>query len=130
MLAFSECMKLRTWVELPLTRTLCKSLVTHEVAHAVAESNFSIPRPSMLAQEYFASVTMFATMPLKQREHILKQFPGRGFDTVDQMSTTFYLLNPAMFGAYAYRHFLKVSNGKVFLKRVLSGQILIGEGGP
>lgn len=129
MLVFSECLERKKWVQLPLDRNLCKSLLTHEVAHAVAASNFSIAKPSMRAQEYLASVTMFSTMPVKQREHILAQFPRGEFDTVDQISTTFYQLNPVMFGVYVYRHFLKVSDSKAFIKGVLSGQILRGESG-
>lgn len=126
-LNLSECIKRRTWGSLPVSRRLCKSLLTHEVAHAVAASNFSMSRPNMLAQEYLAFVTMFATMPPKQRDSILEQFPGEGFDSVDQMSTAFYLMNPALFGLRSYQHFIKVHNKKAFLKAVLSGQILFGE---
>jgi len=125
MLIFSECLKLETWAELPLNSMLCNSLLTHEVAHAVAAANFLVPKPSILAHEYVAYVTMLATMPLKQRERVLGQFPGQGFDSADQMSTTFYLLNPFQFGVNAYRHFLKPGKGKVFLNDVLSGRVLI-----
>jgi hypothetical protein len=127
MLAFSACLKLRAWEELPLNRTLCKSLLTHEVAHAVAAANFSVPKPSLLAHEYLAYVTMLATMPSNQRERLLEQFPGQGFDSAAQMSVTFYLLNPLRFGTEAYRHFLKSSNGKAFIKEVLSGRVLSDE---
>jgi hypothetical protein len=125
MLIFSECLKLKTWAELPLNSTLCNSLLTHEVAHAVAAANFLVPKPSMLAHEYVAYVTMLATMPSNQRERVLEQFPGEGFDSANQMSVTFYLLNPFQFGINAYRHFLKPGNGKVFLKDLLSGRVLI-----
>ena len=129
MLVFSECLKQGTWSELPLDRTLFKSLLTHEVAHAVAAANFSVPKPGMLAHEYLAYVTMLATMPLRQRERMLGRFPGQGFDSPDQMSATFYLIDPFRFGAEAYRHFLKPGNGKAFIKEVLSGRVLIGEDG-
>jgi hypothetical protein len=79
----------------------------------------------MLAHEYVAYVTMLATMPSNQRERVLEQFPGEGFDSANQMSVTFYLLNPFQFGINAYRHFLKPGNGKVFLKDLLSGRVLI-----
>jgi len=73
---------------------------------------------------------MFATMPPGQRERMLTRFPGQGFDSVDQMSVTYYLINPLRFGAEAYRHFLKLDNGKAFLKDMLSGRISIGRDRP
>lgn len=126
-LGFSEFLKRKTWSELPIDRTLYKSLVAHEVAHGVAAANFSVPKPSMLAQEYIAYVTQFATMPLGYRERVLEQFPGEGYDSPDEMSVTFYAISPFGFGINAYRHFVKPGNGKNFLKEVLSGRVLIRE---
>ena len=130
MLVISECLKMRTWVELPLNRSLCESFLTHEVAHVVAAGNFTAPKPSTLAQEYVAYVTMVSTMSPRQRERLLEQLPGRGFDSADQMSTTYYQLDPARFSAEVYRHFIKLGNGKVFLQNVLSGRVLNNEGNP
>lgn len=130
MLIISECLKMRTWVELPLNPDLCESFLTHEVAHVVAAANFTAPKPSTLAQEYVANVTMVSTMSPRQRERLLEQLPGRGFDSADQMSTTYYQIDPARFSAEVYRHFIKPGNGKVFLQNVLSGMALNNEGNP
>lgn len=130
MLFFSNCLEQGPWAGLPVDRTLYKSLLTHEVAHAVAAANFSVPKPGVLAHEYLAYVTMFATMPISQRKRVLKNFPGQGFDSVDQMSVTYYLMDPLRFGAEAYRHFLKLDDEKTFLKDVLSGQVSIGRNRP
>jgi hypothetical protein len=129
-LVFSEFLKLKTWSELPVDRTLYKSLVAHEVAHAVAAANFSVPKPSILAEEYIAYVTQLATMPLRYRERVLEQSSGEGYDSANEMTVTFYLISPFRFGVNAYRHFLKPGNGESFLKGVLSGRVLIGEGYP
>jgi hypothetical protein len=130
MLFLSGCLEQGPWAELPIDRALYKSLLTHEVAHAVADANFSVPKPGMLAHEYLAYVTMFATMPPGQRERVLKRFPGEGFDSVEQMSVTYYLMNPLRFGAEAYRHFLKLDDRKTFLKDVLSGRVQMGRNVP
>ena len=126
MLHFPECLERGPWANLAIDRTLYRSLLTHEVAHALADMNFTVQRPSALAHEYLAYVTMFATMPAGERERVLEQFPGTGFDSVNQMSVTYYLMNPLRFGAEAYRHFLKVGDQKTFLKNVLSGRVSIG----
>ena len=130
MLFFSECIKQETWAGPQMDRALYKSLLVHEVAHAVAAANFTYTKPSMLAHEYVAYVTMFATMEPSKREHFLKRFSGHGFDSVDQMSMPFFLLDPFRFGTEAYRHFLKLDNQKTFLEDVLSGRVLIGKDGP
>ena len=126
MLHFHECLEQGPWANFAIDRTLYKSLLTHEVAHALADMNFAVQRPNTLAHEYLAYVTMFATMPAGERKRVLEQFPGTGFDSVDQMSVTYYLMNPLRFGAEAYRHFLKLGDKKTFLKDVLSGRVSIG----
>jgi len=126
MLHFSECLEQGPWGNLAINRTLYRSLLTHEVAHALADMNFAVQGPNTLAHEYLAYVTMFATMSAGERKRLLEQFPGTGFDSVDQMSVTYYLMNPLRFGAEAYRHFLKLGNKKTFLKDVLSGRVSIG----
>lgn len=130
MLVFSEFLKQGTWSDLPLDRALYQSLLTHEVAHAVAAANFLVSTPSVRAHEYVAYVTMLATMPAAQRERLLAKFPGEGYGAAREMSTIFYLIAPFRFAAETYRHFLKPGNGKAFLTEVLAGRALIGEDGP
>ena len=129
MLNYSDCLERGPWADMPMDRELYKSLLAHEVAHAVAATNFSTPKPGVLAHEYVAYVTMFAIMAPDQRQRLLKQFPGRGFDSVNQMSTTYYLMNPLRFGVESYRHFLKQDDGKALFEGILTGQVRIGNGG-
>lgn len=124
MLVMSECLRRLTWVKVPVNRALCDGFLAHEVGHAVAAVNFLIPAPSVLAQEYFAAVTMFSTMPQKDREQLLNELPGQGFDSTTQMSLTYYLFNPSQFGAEVYRHFLNLDDGRVFFKEILIGKAL------
>lgn len=124
MLALSECLEMKTLGELPLNPVLCNGFIAHEIAHALAADNFTIQHPSLLAHEYIANVTMIATLPRAQRERLLEQWPGKGFESADQISTTYYLLQPIRFGVKVYRHFTQLSNSKQFFKRVLSGKLL------
>lgn len=99
----------------------------HEVAHCIVSANAGREPLSAVAQEYFAYVTMFATMPAAQREQVLQKIPGNGFDATVEIDMTIYLIDPIQFGAQAYRHFLKPGNGRAFLRRVLNRQLLIEE---
>lgn len=123
-LSFREFKKLKTWSSVPIDVSLYRSLVSHEVAHALGACNFRIARPSIEAKEYIAYVTMLATMAPAQRERVLSHFPGQGFEGDWQMNTTVYLVDPMRFGVQAYRHFLKSANGREYLHAVLAGKVL------
>jgi hypothetical protein len=129
-LTFFASQTLRLAVDLPMDRAVHRSLVAHEVAHRIAASNFKLEKPTVVANEYIAYVTMFATIAADQRDHILARFPGHGFDTERQINLTMYLLSPQHFGAQAYRHFMRAENGQSFLQRVLAGRALADEDTP
>jgi hypothetical protein len=130
MLTFSECRKMGLAPDLPIDRALHRSLVAHEVAHHIAAANFKVEKPAVAAHEYIAYVTMFATMAPYQRDRILERFPGDGFDTERPFNLTLYLMAPHFFGAQAYRHFMRLEDGRAFLERVLSGSVLLDEEKP
>lgn len=111
----------------PASPVLYRSLISHEVAHAIASCNFAIPRPTLAAQEYIAFVTMYATMPQAVRDQMLEAFAEDGFDTEHQISGTMYLIAPQWFGAQSYRHYLKLGNGMLFLRKILAGDALRGD---
>lgn len=101
-----------------------RSMVTHEVAHAIAAQNFRVARPSVQAHEYIAYVTMYATMPHAARAPILAGVAGDGFDGEDEITETIYFLAPHWFGVQVYRHYLKRADRQRFLKAILAGQAL------
>jgi len=123
-LEFAEFAKNQTWFDVPIDVTMYRSLVTHEVAHAVADCNMSIPEPTIQAKEYLAYVAMFATMEPGLRERIMNANPCQAFDRESKINATIYLCDPMRFAVRSYRHFLKAENGDAFLYRVLSGQAL------
>jgi hypothetical protein len=58
-----------------MDRVLYRSLVAHEVAHRVTAANFAVVRPTIVAREYVAAVTMPATMPNDGRPRWLAAVP-------------------------------------------------------
>ena len=123
-LSYSEFLKFETWLRVPITHALYRALVAHEVAHVIALHNFRVAKPTIQAQEYLAYVTSLATLEPAQRERVLSQFPGDGYETDQQMNTTIYLCDPMRFGVEAYRHFLKKGRDADYFRRILSGRVL------
>jgi hypothetical protein len=123
-LTFETFRKNRKWFGVPVDRSMYRSIVTHEVAHAVADCNFKVPSPTIQAKEYVAYVAMFVLMPPELRKRILLENPGSGFDNELKINEIVYLFNPMYFGVQAYRHYLKDGHGDAFLMSVLSGKAL------
>ena len=130
MLTFSQCRKLGLAPDLRIDRALYRSLVAHEVAHHIAAANFKVEKPPVVAHEYIAYVTMFATMAPYQRDRILEHFPVDGFASERAFNVTLYMMAPQFFGAQAYRHFVQLEDGQAFLAKVLSGSALADEQPP
>ena len=124
-IVYSQFRKFKTWFGIPIDRSLYRSLVSHEVAHLVADCNFKISKPSIQAKEYIAYVMQFSTMEPVLRERVLSQFPSEGFEGDWQMGTTIYLFDCMGFDVRAYRHFLKLANGNDYLHAILNGKALI-----
>jgi hypothetical protein len=123
-LVYSEFIKFETWFGVPIDRSLYRSAVSHEVAHMVADFNFTISKPSIQAKEYIAYVTQFLAMEPVLREKVLSHFSGEAFEGDWQMGTTVYMLDCMGFGVRAYRHFLKLADGDEYLHAILNGEAL------
>jgi hypothetical protein len=129
-LNLSECRKLPLAGDVPVDAAMHRSLVAHEVGHHITAANFRVARPTIVAHEYIAYVTMFATLEPAARERLLARFPGDGFESTREISLTVYLIDPNRFGAQSYRHFERPGNGASFVQQVLSGRALATEHPP
>ena len=129
-LNLSECRKLPLAADVPVDAAVHRGLVAHEVGHHIAAANFKVARPTIVAHEYIAYVTMFAALEPAARERLLARFPGEGFESAREIGLTVYLLDPNRFGAQAYRHFHRPGNGASFVEQVLSGHALATEHPP
>jgi hypothetical protein len=110
----------------PMDRDLHRSIVVHEVAHLLANRNFSKDEAQVAAHEYIAYVSQFVTMPPAVRNRILTNNPGEGFMANWQINSFDLKFAPNQFGVRAYQHFMRPENGPAFLRGVLSGEIQLG----
>jgi hypothetical protein len=127
MLTFAECAASGLASAFPVDLAVYRSLVAHEVAHHVASANFRVERPTRVAHEYIAYVTMLSTMAADARERILGRYAGEGFVSEREIGLTMYMVDPHRFGTNAYRHFTQPRGGSPFIERILSGRALTVE---
>jgi hypothetical protein len=125
-LTYAAVQERENWFGVAVDWSMYRSLVTHEVAHAVASCNFAITNPTIQAKEYVAYVAMFAMMNPKLREKIMARNPSVSFDSEQEMNALVYMFDPMRFGVGAYRHYLM--EGNAFLLKVLSGDALTNRG--
>lgn len=108
---------------LPFDAAVHRSIVAHEVAHAIASRNFTIDAPSRAAHEYIAYVTQLGTLPPAHRKALLGRYPHTHFETPMQIHIIILMMNPEAFAIGSYRHFLRPENGRAFLHQILSGDV-------
>jgi len=103
---------------LPL-RELYRSLIIHEVVHAVMHQNLRRKALSHAAYEYPAYVLQIASFPATVRDRFL-QTAGRSTHHTDFLiSDSVLLMDPFVFAARAYQHFRASANGSDHLVALL-----------
>ncbi|NMT63592.1 DUF6639 family protein [Marinobacter orientalis] len=106
-----------------MCHTMWQSFVAHEVAHAVAQANFQVPKPSLEAHEYIAYVVQLATLPEALREQLLEAFDNPAFRHERQISRIFLQLAPEIFAVKAYRHYVAQPDPQAFFQRLLNRRL-------
>ena len=109
--------------QIPMCQAMWQSFVAHEVAHAVAQANFRVSKPSLEAHEYIAYVVQLATLPEATRQQLLEAFDNLAFQHERQISRVFLQLNPEVFAVKAYRHFVAQADPKAFFQRLLNKRL-------
>jgi hypothetical protein len=112
-----------TWFEVPVSPRLWRSVIAHEVAHALVGCHLQGRPLAGAAHEYVAYVTMFATLDEATRAAALSAMPGDGFRHEAEINDFRYALDPMRFGADAYRHWLRQPDGVDFLRSLVRGSI-------
>jgi len=124
-LAYSEFRRFKTWFGISINRLLYRSLISHEVAHLVADYNFKISKPSIQAKEYIAYATQLSTMEPALRKRVMSNFKYEAFEGDWQLSETIYMFDCMGFGVRVYQHFLNQANGRDYLQSILDGKALV-----
>jgi len=108
----------------PYQEALFRSVVAHEVAHAIAEDNFHVTEPTRLAHEYIAYIVQLATMVPGLRQQVLDHHPVPAFESELEINPMVYGLNPDVFAVKAFRHFRSPGVGTTFVQALLSRDLL------
>ena len=108
---------------LQMDERLYESLVVHEVAHAIAGQQFGLRPAPLVSQEYIAYVAQFSTMDPAIRSRILRAYTLEAFAGLEEMSSTYYALDPSRFGVKAWLHFQALDDRGGFIRDLLSGAI-------
>ena len=108
----------------PYDVALFRSVVAHEVAHAIADDNFHVEEPTRLAHEYIAYIVQLATMPPHLSGLVSTALPGRAFESEMEINAMIYGLNPDLFAMKPYRHYRSSGVGMAFLQSLLSRDLL------
>ncbi len=111
---------------LPMTTALYRSIIVHEVAHAIVASHFTIDRPDVTAHEYLAYAAQIDSLPSALRERILKESAPSTREASAQFNLFVLGMNPDRFATLAWRHWHQPENGSAFVQQVLAGQALRG----
>lgn len=109
---------------LEMSHALHRSIIAHEVAHAVAEWNFLVAEPSLAAHEYLAYVFQIAGMPHVLQQAVLKQIDVPAFEKAEEITETYYSLNPDYFALKSFRHFMQAEDKLRLIRRLLSGKLI------
>lgn len=124
LLQYPAFMRHEVWMGVPPQRALYRSIVTHEVVHAIVRCHVGDRKLAVAASEYIAYVAMFATMDPALRDRVLAAHPGTGFDHVSQATLLAYAFDPTGFGAEAWRHWVRAPDRVALLHRVVAGQAI------
>lgn len=108
--------------DIQMNEELYSSFVIHEISHAIADQN-SGSTQSLIGQEYLAYVAQFSTMEPSVKNKILREYNIKPFASVEDMSLTYYELNPNAFGVKSFLHYQSLTDKSSFIQGLLSGSI-------
>lgn len=121
---YTECARLAgpsgRW-GVPMTPALYRSLIVHELTHAVASQNAG-PDIGRAVHEYVAYAIQFESMDPNLRRRILAQYPHPDPIRLNELSETYFDLSPARFAVKVHLHFRGSEARCPFLHQLLQGE--------
>lgn len=106
--------------DIELSEGLWCGFAAHELAHAVIHDNYGRRTPSRFAEEYIACITQLMVLGRDDLENFLNEYGDvEGYASINEMTDTYYFLDPQRFAVKCYRHFLSLKNPAQFVDRLL-----------
>lgn len=103
-----------------MTKDMWSSFASHELAHAIIDQNKDRISPSRLAEEYIACITQLTTLEPEDLNNFLEAYGDvDAYLSIDEMSDTYYLLDPNRFAVKCYRHYLALNDPKQFIGQLI-----------
>ena len=96
-----------------------KSMIIHELAHALAWQNKETPFIKRGLFEYFAYVIQFVLLDEVRREAIISSSDVEAFTNSSEITDVYYYLSPNQFAVKSYLHFIKSKDGWANLSTIL-----------
>ena len=103
-----------------LTEDLWCSFAAHELAHAISEKFLNPKIKAHTAGEYISSIVQLAVLTPSTRENILERYKDvKAYQSREEMSELYYLLDPNRFAVKCYRHFIALKDPRDFIDRLI-----------
>jgi hypothetical protein len=100
-----------------------KSLIVHEVVHAVMHQNLKRPATSLAAYEYPAYALQIESLSPRARHEFLQSFDPIVIGADSIFSNSLLHFDPFFFAARAYAHFKASDSGCAHLHGLLEGEV-------
>jgi len=103
-------------------RDFYRSLIIHEVVHAVMHQNLKRPASSHAAYEYPAYALQIESLAASVRDMFLQSFDQRAIKADPIFNDSILFFDPYFFAARAYLHFKSSADGCSHLAAILDGE--------
>ncbi|PLX94819.1 MAG: hypothetical protein C0619_02215 [Desulfuromonas sp.] len=103
-----------------LTEDLWCSFAAHELAHAISDPFLNPRGTTHTAAEYIAFITQLHVLTPETRGKVLAAHKDvHAYNSVEEMSETYYLLDPNRFAVKRYLHFISLQEPAEFIQLLL-----------
>ena len=100
-----------------------RSLIVHEVVHAVMHQNLNRRASTHAAYEYPAYALQIESLPPEVRDGFLQSFDQQAVRAASLFNDAVLLFDPFFFAARAYHHFKDATDGCAHISALLDGEV-------
>ncbi len=103
-----------------LSEELWCSYAAHELAHVVSCQHLAPHIKAHTAGEYISAVTQLTVLSQPARDEFLARYGDvDAYQTRDEMSELYFLLDPNRFAVKCYLHFMSLENPRTFIDQLI-----------